>query len=78
MSESKTPRTDKAEYTVRLGKHNRKVVRPELCRQLETELAEVTRQRDRLAEALVKYRGQVDHTVDANDMIADMKGGSDE
>jgi hypothetical protein len=34
-----TPRTDKAEYTVRLGVHKRKVVRPELCRELERELA---------------------------------------
>ena len=35
-----TPRTDKAEYQVRLGRHRRMVVRPELARQLERELAE--------------------------------------
>lgn len=36
---SDTPRTDKAEYEVRLGKHRRMVVRPELARDLERELA---------------------------------------
>jgi hypothetical protein len=44
-----TPRTDKAEYQVRLGRHRRMVVRPELARQLERELDEAREQRDRLA-----------------------------
>lgn len=39
-SERPTPLTDKAEYEVRLGRHRRKVVRPELCRDLERKLAE--------------------------------------
>lgn len=39
MSNYPTPRTDKAEYEVRLGRHRRMVVRPELARQLEQELA---------------------------------------
>jgi hypothetical protein len=51
-TEIPTPRTNKAEYTVRLGVHKRKVVRPELCRELERELNAVTEQRDTLAEAL--------------------------
>ena len=40
MSDRPTPRTDKAEYQVRLGRLRRMVVRPELARQLERELAE--------------------------------------
>lgn len=72
-------------------------------RTLESELAAVTEQRDRLAEALMevatydpsdgqcnsgyscKYIAEQalrslnpDHTVAANDMIADVKGGADE
>jgi len=42
-NEIPTPRTDLAEYRVRLGKHTRYVVRPELARQLERELAEAQR-----------------------------------
>lgn len=40
IPDSGTPITDKAEYTVRLGKHKRKVVRPSLARQFECCLAE--------------------------------------
>ena len=40
MSEGETPLTDKAQYMVRLGKHRRWVVRPELARDLERKLAE--------------------------------------
>lgn len=42
---SDTPETDKAEYEVRLGRHRRMVVRPELARRLE-------RQRNAYAETL--------------------------
>jgi len=35
-----TPRTDKAEYQVRLGRHRRMVVYPDFARKLERELAE--------------------------------------
>ena len=38
MSNRPTPETDKAEYEVRLGNHRRKVVRPELARELERQL----------------------------------------
>lgn len=40
MTDRPTPRTDKAEYEVRLGRHRRMVVRPELARELELELAD--------------------------------------
>lgn len=47
-----TPRTDKAEYEVRLGKHRRMVVRPELSRTLERELAEARVEVERLKQTL--------------------------
>ena len=49
-NQSDTPRTDKEEYTVRLGVHKRKVVRPELCREIEKELTAA--------------RAEVDHYID--------------
>ena len=57
-----TPETDKAEYEVRLGKHRRMVVRPELARQLERERNEAMKQNAliprsglALAELLAKH-----------------------
>ena len=57
-----TPETDKAEYEVRLGKHRRMVVRPELARQLERERNEAMEQNARiprsgiaLADLLAKH-----------------------
>ena len=47
-----TPETDKAEYTVRLGTHKRKVVRPELSRRLERERNQARQERDELRDAL--------------------------
>ena len=38
LNDIPTPKTDKAEYDVHLGKHRRKVVRPELSRDLERRL----------------------------------------
>lgn len=51
-TETQTPRTDKNEEWSEL--HGKDVVGSDFARQLETELAAVTEQRDRLAEALQK------------------------
>ena len=48
---SDTPRTDKAEYEVMLGRHRRMVVRPKLSRELERELAAL-----RFAAARVEWK----------------------
>lgn len=53
LNEIPTPRVDKAEYEVRLGNHKRKVVRPELARDLEQKLTFAR-------EGLVKARGFVE------------------
>jgi len=74
---SDTPDTDKAEYTVRLGIHKRKVVRPELSRKLERErnqaiakeqnATELCNRMTRLAERLEKER---DELKDALEVIS--------
>ncbi len=48
MSDRPTPRTDKAEYQVRLGRHRRMVVYPDFARKLERELAEARSEIDQL------------------------------
>lgn len=58
MNNTPTPRTDRLEYEQEC---NFEVAWEDECRRLERELAAVTEQRDRLAEALNKYRGQVDN-----------------
>ena len=60
MSDRPTPRTDKAEYQVRLGRHRRMLVYPDFARKLERELAEAREQRDRLAEALKDAEAALD------------------
>jgi hypothetical protein len=52
LGQRPTPRTDKAEYQVRLGRHRRMVVYPDFARKLERELAEAREQRDRMAREL--------------------------
>jgi hypothetical protein len=48
VSDRPTPRTDKAEYQVRLGRHRRMVVYPDFARKLERELAEARSEIDQL------------------------------
>jgi len=50
LGQRPTPRTDKAEYQIRLGRYRGRVVRPEFARQLERELAEA---QDIIAQSLM-------------------------
>jgi len=73
---SKTPITDKAEYEVRLGRHKRKVVRPELCRSLETQLTAAQAHNKRVAKWLEITSNEKLELVDQVDSLCAEKAAA--